>query len=332
MSRREFVRTCSVLAMGAGCLSLAPLSQVSAWAAAPRRGKSLARTRPLMGTFVTITVAHESKTLAEEAVGRAFSEMERLIAIMDRHDPRSALSCLNDQGLIKKAPPELLDILGRAVRYNSLTNGAFDPTILPLFEFIRSSGGVEETERSDLDEVRALVGCDRLAIDGTQAAFTRRGMAATLDGIAKGSIVDKASEIMTGLGARTHLVDAGGDIRAASAPGSTPWTIAVQDPGKQNNYPGIIRISNGAIATSGDYESQNGHKPTNHLVDPRAGAFQKHTRSASVRAASVMQADALATALSVAGPRKGLRLISQLPSVEALIVTESAAIPTANWG
>ncbi len=285
-----------------------------------------------MGTFATITVAGESATLAQEAAGRAFEEMERLIAVMDRHNPSSALSVLNDQGRIRNAPPELLDVLKRSVRYHVLTGGAFDPTVLPLLDFIKASNGLEDLDRAELAQALALVDCGGLKISGANAGFNRQGMAATLDGIAKGRIVDRASEVLSEMGASTHIVDAGGDIRTACAPGSRPWTIAVQDPDKQGNYPGIIKISNGAVATSGDYESRMGRdRSLNHLIDPCAGTPQRHTRSVSVRAATVMEADALATAVSVSGPRKGLRLISQLPAVETLIVTASSEIRSRGW-
>ena len=50
-----------------------------------------------------------------------------------------------------------------------------------------------------------------------------------------------------------HLINAGGDIRTSgSAAKGKPWTVAIQDPAKQKQYPDLIRMTSGAIATSDD--------------------------------------------------------------------------------
>jgi thiamine biosynthesis lipoprotein len=68
-----------------------------------------------------------------------------------------------------------------------------------------------------------------------------------------------------------------------------------------------------AIATSGTYE--RGH----HLIDPHTGRPGARAASASVTGPDLGLADALATAVAVAGP-PGLDLVEALDGYEALII------------
>ena len=58
-------------------------------------------------------------------------------------------------------------------------------------------------------------------------------MSITLDGIAKGYIVDRASHLLQACGISNHLINAGGDIRTCgSAAKGRAWRVAVEDPEK----------------------------------------------------------------------------------------------------
>ena len=61
-------------------------------------------------------------------------------------------------------------------------------------------------------------------------------------------------------------------------------------------------------------------KRYSHILDPRTGMPVQVRSSVSVWAATGMAADALASAVSVLGPRRGLRLVRKLPDVEALVI------------
>ena len=56
-------------------------------------------------------------------------------------------------------------------------------------------------------------------------------MSITLDGIAKGYIVDRASHLLQACGMSNHLINTGGDIRTCgSAAKGRAWRVAVEDP------------------------------------------------------------------------------------------------------
>jgi thiamine biosynthesis lipoprotein len=119
-----------------------------------------------------------------------------------------------------------------------------------------------------------------------------------------------------------NLINAGGDIRTrGSKTGNKPWTVAIQDPSKRNNYPDIIHMRDGAVATSGDYEIYyDREKMFHHIVDPRTGLSPELSTSVSVLAPTTMEADALSTSVFVMTPEHGTRLVNGMPNCESLVV------------
>lgn len=296
----------------------------------------VSQVRPAMGSFVTISVLHQSEALAEDAVGKAFEEMDRVVAVLNRFDGSSALTYLNDTGRIDSAPPELTWVVGGALDYHRLTGGAFDVTVKPIIDLFRDPQTYEPRtppSAAELSEARALVGAEHIGMDGRDLSLSRSGMGLTLDGIAKGYIVDAMADALLAQGATRFLINAGGDIRAAGDRGDElPWTIAIRDPEdaapswdseswRRSVVPDLIRITDGAVATSGSYEVYfDRQRLAHHIVQGQTGRSPDHAMSVTVTATTAMEADALATAVFVLGPGQGVRLINGLDGCECLII------------
>jgi thiamine biosynthesis lipoprotein len=148
-------------------------------------------------------------------------------------------------------------------------------------------------------------------------------MAITLDGIAKGYIVDQAAALLAKNNINNFLINAGGDIRTkGQRQDRKPWAIAIQDPHKKKQYPDIIQMSDGAVATSGNYEVYfDQEKMFHHIVNPRTGMSPHADASVSVIAPTTMEADALSTSVFVMEPMEGIRFIDSLPRYECLILS-----------
>ncbi len=336
-TRREFLRSCGLLGLGLAAAGAVPAAAQAA-VRAGSAGHTVARTLPLMGTFVTLTAVHPSQDLAEEAVGRAFVEMERLCAVFDRHRGDTAISVLNTDGKLAGAPAELSAVVERALSLHSLSDGAFDPSVAPLVDALRdraAAGKSLDLSSAEMAELLALVDCGAVSVAGRRISLGKGGMALTLDGIAKGFIADRASAVLSASGVADHLVNAGGDIRAAGekAPGKA-WTVAVEDPAKAGNYPAVITLGNGAVATSGSYEIYFDRSHAHHhVVAPGSGVSPHEVVSATVKAPTVMEADALATAVMVMGARAGVAFVDSLPGRECLLVSATGAqLASRNWG
>lgn len=283
------------------------------------------RTELRMGMPVTLSIVHPDRNEARRWVTSAFSEMERLESILSRHREDTPLARLNQFGVLQEAPPELIEVIRSGLELSRLSRGAFDMTVAPILTLHRNR--FTETGRPPgEDEVaRTLkgVGYRKLHVDGTSVSFQRPGMALTLDGIAKGYVVDRTVTFLRTAGAQRILVDAGGDLAAlgASAPGD-PWRVGIQDPARARGTLGVMEMLGGGMATSGDYvHSFTPDRMHHHIVDPRTGWSPQRSRSVTVMASTAMDADALSTTAFVLGPEEGRAFLESRQGVEGLIIS-----------
>ena len=325
MNRRSFLKLSGML--GAG---LASASFIPATAEAVKFNRELhkvSKTKLAMGTFVSMTLFHPSRDKAQEAMGQAFKEIDRLTRLMSRFDDATAVGSLNSEGILKDVPPELAQVILRALDYYRLSSGTFDISIKPIVDLFKKNfvnGNNRPPSENKLRKALGLVGADKIEMQGRMIRFRRPGMGITLDGIAKGYIVDRASKVLSKHEVRDHLINAGGDIRTMGTPGKKKqWTVAIQDPHKKRRYPDIIQISKGAIATSGNYEVYfDREKMFHHIVDPRTGLSPELSTSVSVIAQTAMDADAMSTASFVMEPMQATSFIESLPKCECLVIAK----------
>jgi len=272
--------------------------------------------RGAMETQVSITVLGPSRDAAHDAIGQTFQEMERVVPLLNRHVASSAVSTLNAQGRLREAPPELTDVVQEAVRLHRLSQGAFDVTVKPLVDSLKAASGPIP------EEILELVDMSALRLSRESIRLDKSGMGLTLDGIAKGYVVDRMAAVLGRRGIHRWLIDAGGDIRASGLKeDDRPWRIGIQDPGKSGDYPALVNLSDGAIATSGAYENYyDMQRRTHHIVDSATGRSPLSLTSATVKAPTAMMADALATAVFVMPPSAALTLIDTLPDCACLLL------------
>ncbi|MFP4071230.1 MAG: FAD:protein FMN transferase [Desulfovibrionales bacterium] len=335
-TRRTFLRRSAMLGLGVCVFGLAPLSSQAARFG--RDGHVFSTTRVMLGTIVHMTVVHPSKDLAQEAVGRAYEEMQSLSKVFDRHQADTALSVFNEKGMLKAAPQELLQVMDRAARLHVLSGGAFDVTVAPVVDLFKakSSGGRPlELTNDELAAALSLVDARSIDVSDNTIRMKRQGMGCSLDGIAKGYIVDRASAVLSRHGIHNHLINAGGDIRTRghNAKGR-PWSIAVEDPSGRGDYPAVIRMGDGALATSGGYEIFfDQEKLYHHIISPKTGMSPNTAASVTVRAHSVLEADALSTAVFVMQPQQGISFVNSLPGRECFLVGKDGRNWTSRgWG
>lgn len=298
----------------------------------PTLFKSSAR-RPSMGTLVSLTALDPAPDRMQEAFAEAFLEMDRVVALLNRYDDGSALSHLNARGAMDDAPAELSVVMESALRYHILSRGTFDVTVQPLVDLLRhrglvdggsipASGEGEMGPDAELSDVLQLVDGGAVEISDRSVRLRKSGMGVTLDGIAKGYVVDRMARILSGHGLQHWLIDAGGDIRTAGRrEDGAPWRIGVQDPRKEGDLPDVIELSGGAVATSGSYEVYfDRSRTSHHIVSTGSGRSPTLCASASVAAPTAMAADALATTLFIMGPERGIPFIDSLRGCACLVV------------
>ena len=137
----------------------------------------------------------------------------------------------------------------------------------------------------------------------TQGAFDPWAINGGFDpsGLVKGWAADRCAEILIAAGADHVQVNAAGDLalRGGFTP-EQPWSIGVVNPDSRLEILQTFEIIDGAIATSGTYERGT------HINDPHTGMIAIGAKSATVIGPNGAIADALATALMVAGRDGGV--------------------------
>jgi len=137
-------------------------------------------------------------------------------------------------------------------------------------------------------------------------------------GYVKGWAAQRAVDALDSSEVAGALINAAGDI--ASIGRTMPFRIGIAHPVKHGDLACVVELP-GAIATSGSYERGA------HLIDPRSGRPVESVASASVTGPDLGLADALATALAVAGG-EGLSMFEAIADYEAFIVSRDG---TSQW-
>jgi thiamine biosynthesis lipoprotein len=164
-------------------------------------------------------------------------------------------------------------------------------------------------------DVAAVLGDCETARALSQGWFDPWAMPGGLDptGYVKGWAAQRAVDGLAGPGITGAMVNAAGDIASFGCPGTgTPFRIAIVDPADRRRLACVVELA-GAIATSGNYERGE------HLIDPRTTKRGSRVASASVTGPDLGLADALATALVVAG-EEGLEFIEPIDGYEGFVI------------
>lgn len=328
LSRRAFIRIVAGVGI-AGVVGKAGLDAL----AAPL---VVRQTRLLMGTILNLTlvVPQRETGAAEQAVTACLARMAGLEALLSRFIPDSQVSRLNRTGAVENPHPDLLELVRQSHRVSQLSGGLFDITILPVLALYQLFQMSASGEPGDLPPAAAIAAaCRRVdyrAISASEdrLAFDIPGMAITLDGIAKGYILDAGVSELAEHGFTDILVEAGGDLVAGGLQRlDEPWQVGIQSP-RPGAEPLITRLSasNEAVATSGDYmQPFTLDFSQHHILDPRSGHSSPALASATVIAPRLALADALATALMLMDPPAGLALVQEL-NLRAILVTKDLAL------
>jgi thiamine biosynthesis lipoprotein len=291
--------------------------------------------RVMMGTFARVVVLAETETAAEACLQAALDEQRRIDSLMSYHREDSELNKINREayGQPVEVSEATFRVLQEALRFSELSSGAFDITVGPLVDLWRAAGDAN-TPPSDaaVADARQKVGHEKLILDKNKRTvrFAVGGMKLDLGGIAKGYAIDKSIEAIKRHGALGGMVDIGGDIRCFGRPprGQTHWFIGLQDPRDGSDDLGatqpllVLKLSAAAVTTSGDYRrftTVAGQKQS-HIINVQTARGADTLASVTIIAKDATSADALATAVSVLGRRKGLDLIERLPGIEAILI------------
>lgn len=289
--------------------------------------------RFIMGTLVDFVVYAEDREQATSAIAAASQEMRRIDREFTLYGKRTnGVKRFNasQPGTTVVLPKEADALLVRAMEIARASEGAFDPAIgglTLLWGFSLPDPPKTPPPQQNLQQ--ALKGVSFLMIRKQDEGWMRMHAETKLDlgGMAKGYAVDRAVQILTSMGIRNAIVNAGGDLRAIGRRVDRAWRIGIRHPRKPSEVIGWIEADGDvSVATSGDYQRffMYHGKRLHHILDPKTGWPAGTAISATVIAKTAAEADAWATALFVMGV-EGLKRLERL-GLPALLVDPQGSI------
>ncbi|GKS75891.1 FAD:protein FMN transferase [Acidovorax sp. SUPP950] len=272
-----------------------------------------------MGTTWRVRLGNPRFAPLEPVRAAIDAALGRVVQQMSHWKPDSDLSRFNRAaaGTWHTLPDEFFTVLQCAFDWSQRSGGAWDPTVGPLVDLWGFGPGADPQagpvaripSPQALSDARARVGHGRIALQPARRQARQPGGAQLdLSGIAKGYAVDCVAQHLQAQGWTDFLVEVGGELRASGRrPDGQPWRVAVADPA--GHAPRALVLQGMAVATSGDLWHAFDHagRRYSHTIDPRTGEPVHHAlASVTVLHAECMQADALATVITVLGPQDGL--------------------------
>lgn len=233
---------------------------------------------------------------------------------LSRFRPDSELSELNRQaGKWVKVSPILLENLHTARQASRLTDGLYNPLILPALLAVgydRSFADMPAVmDRPDQDVV--VPDWQEVEVDlKNHQVRLPAGSQVDLGGIAKGWVAEVIANRLAEFG--PCLVDMGGDVVSRGR----AWEITVEEAGDAEEAPALlnIKIANASVVTTGiDYRHWvvNG-RTQHHIIDPRTG----HPADTDILTVTIIHphaptAEAYAKAVFLLGSEAGLNWLHE---------------------
>ena len=273
--------------------------------------------------------------LAKDGMQAAHEYIEAGERRFSRFQQESELSQLNrSAGQRFNASPEMMDILQKARHFFDVTNGLFDPSVLPdliragydrsMDEICAQGSGVPfiastRKPKADFREMELDFNSGRVRLP--------KDMQLDFGGIAKGWIVDQAVTLLSRY-SDACAVNAGGDMRfIGHSPIGLGWPVELEDPRDPSQSIARLTVNHGAIATSSVTKRtwKQGEKYRHHLIDPRTGEpAQSDWLCATVIADDAVTAEVYAKALLIGGPGEVEKLTAHNNIVYVVVDREGA--------
>lgn len=244
------------------------------------------------------------------------SELDAVVSVFSPWDRSSEISRFNAAPTgIWALSQSFWTVLEASMNLADDTDGAVDPTLGALVDLWgfgppgpRTGPAIPTDE--EIAQALTVSGWQRLRLNrDARGAMQPGGMKLDFSGIAKGHAVDRVCEALTRLGATSHLVEIGGEMRGTGVkPDGQPWWIGLEEPPGAPSSRTVAALVDIAVATSGDWRRAFEHEGRvyPHTLDGRTGRpIDNGVTSVTVFHASAMIADAWATALTVMGPDEG---------------------------
>jgi FAD:protein FMN transferase len=209
------------------------------------------------------------------------------------------------------------------------TDGAFDPTIMPLVNAWGFGAGRQiNLDSAKIDSIKAYVGFDKIKYSEDSVLKSEANVQLDFGGIGQGYGADVITDFLRSKGVTNMLVELGGEGMAVgkNLKSDKPWEIGILDPNSTSEnqfFKAYVSLTDKSFTTSGNYFNYRiiDGKKYSHTIDPATGyPVQRALLSASIFTTDCITADAWGTAIMVMGHEKAIEILEEHPELEVLLI------------
>ena len=288
----------------------------------------------LMGSLFEITIVGKDSIDAKNNVQKVIDEIIRIEELISDWKPSSQISQVNQNaGIVAvQVDREVLNITQTALGFSKYSEGAFDISFAAMDKIWKFDGTMEKLPDSiTIQKAIRHIGWQKIEIDTLKSTIflSQSGMKIGFGATGKGYAADKGRKLMLSQGVQAGIVNASGDLAVwGNRPNGKAWKIGVEHPFKAEKFLKKIKIRNGAVVTSGDYQKNvefDGIRYS-HIIHPKTGMPVTELASVTVIGPSAEIANGISTSIMVLGLQEGLYFLRLYPDYAAIIVSNEKKI------
>lgn len=281
-----------------------------------------------MNTYMTFTAYGEEAETALDDVKEQVVKLEFLWSVTEEDSDIYRANHSHGQAVF--VSEETAELVSFALEMAGETGGALDPTIYPILTAWGFTTGQKQVpSQKDLEPLLPLTDYTQITLDGQNLTVPDM-MQLDLGAVGKGYAADLAAKILQENGVESAILSLGGNIHTiGTRPDGTDWRVGIRAPWEEE-YLGVLEISDAAVVTSGGYENYFEDESGNiywHILDPATG----YPANSGLQAVTVIgtegrMCDALSTALFVMGAEQAELYWREHGGFDMLLVTDDNEI------
>lgn len=292
--------------------------------------KRFSQERFLFGTYIQMIVYSKNESKANDAMEKAFKEIERIDNKYNSKNENSIIYKLNkSKNKEIDLDEEGIYIFKEIEKMYKVTDGVYDITIGPLLD-LWGFGTEERTEVPTPDELKEVMKkIDFSKVEIRSNKFIVNGEEKIDTGsFLKGYALEKAKEVLIANNIKSGFISSISSIvTIGTKSDGTPWRVGVQDPKNPENRLGVVEIQNRAMGVSGDYQTyiEIKGKKYHHIMNKFTGYPIENKKMVVVICDSGFMADIYSTSFFGMSDDKILEFCEK-NNVEVLIVKKDDSL------
>lgn len=298
--------------------------------------KEIARQTLYFDTVISISFYADER--GEEWMTHCMEMCEQYEKIFSRTREDSELYAVNHRVSDRIAvSPELLEVVQKGLEFYEISGGKFDITVAPLSDLWDfKSEDAKVPEQAEIEKALALVGADRVHVEGQELVFADQTTMIDLGALVKGYAADQIKAYLEEKGVTSGLINLGGNVLAiGKKPDGSLWKIGIQKPfASHQEMADTVQVDGQTVVSSGIYErcfEQDG-RIYHHILDPKNGyPVENDIEGITIIGESSLVGDAFSTTCLLLGVERTKEIISEHPELKAVIINRNSEVEKVNF-